>query len=207
MAAFLIDSLVTFALYWGLFFVFAERKPEDFDEVDRAVEFNAKLTLGDDTWGISGGDALLFFAIFFVAGLLYWVVLPGVRGYTVGKLALGIRVVDRRGRCPAGIGRNALRQLVWIADDFPYFIPALTGFIVALTSEGNRRIGDIAAGTYVVRKQAVGTAVEEIVTDLPTAPPPAAAEPSAPPGWHPDPSGQARLRWWDGSRWTDQTSA
>ncbi|MGH9081153.1 MAG: DUF2510 domain-containing protein [Acidimicrobiales bacterium] len=27
----------------------------------------------------------------------------------------------------------------------------------------------------------------------------------APPGWHPDPSGQYRLRWWDGARWTEHT--
>ena len=28
-----------------------------------------------------------------------------------------------------------------------------------------------------------------------------------PPGWYPDPQGQARLRYWDGNAWTDQTSA
>ncbi len=27
--------------------------------------------------------------------------------------------------------------------------------------------------------------------------------PTAPPGWYPDPWGGDRLRWWDGSRWTD----
>jgi hypothetical protein len=26
-----------------------------------------------------------------------------------------------------------------------------------------------------------------------------------PPGWHPDPSGQHRLRWWDGTRWSEHT--
>ncbi|MGH3281944.1 MAG: DUF2510 domain-containing protein [Trebonia sp.] len=28
----------------------------------------------------------------------------------------------------------------------------------------------------------------------------------SPPGWHPDPYGQARLRWWDGTQWTGHTS-
>jgi hypothetical protein len=28
----------------------------------------------------------------------------------------------------------------------------------------------------------------------------------APAGWYPDAGGQARLRWWDGARWTDHTS-
>ena len=27
-----------------------------------------------------------------------------------------------------------------------------------------------------------------------------------PANWYPDPHGQARLRWWDGSRWTDQVA-
>jgi hypothetical protein len=27
-----------------------------------------------------------------------------------------------------------------------------------------------------------------------------------PAGWYPDPSGQSRLRWWDGGRWTDHAS-
>jgi hypothetical protein len=28
----------------------------------------------------------------------------------------------------------------------------------------------------------------------------------SPPAWHPDPHGQARLRWWDGTKWTTHTS-
>jgi hypothetical protein len=27
-----------------------------------------------------------------------------------------------------------------------------------------------------------------------------------PPGWYSDPAGQARLRWWDGNRWTDHSA-
>jgi hypothetical protein len=29
---------------------------------------------------------------------------------------------------------------------------------------------------------------------------------TTPPGWYPDPSGQARLRWWDGARWTEHSA-
>jgi uncharacterized protein DUF2510 len=37
---------------------------------------------------------------------------------------------------------------------------------------------------------------------------PAGGEGGGPPaGWYPDPQGQARLRYWDGGNWTDQTSA
>ncbi|MGV9713639.1 GmrSD restriction endonuclease domain-containing protein [Gordonia sp. NPDC003424] len=31
--------------------------------------------------------------------------------------------------------------------------------------------------------------------------------PPTPPGWHPDPSGSDRLRWWDGSEWTEHYHA
>ncbi len=35
----------------------------------------------------------------------------------------------------------------------------------------------------------------------------AAAEPSIPAGWYPDPSGGGGQRWWDGTQWTDQAQA
>ncbi|TWS18587.1 DUF2510 domain-containing protein [Tsukamurella asaccharolytica] len=28
--------------------------------------------------------------------------------------------------------------------------------------------------------------------------------PTPPPGWHPDPAGSSRFRWWDGTMWTEQ---
>lgn len=149
--AFIIDFLLTGAFYWGLFFLLAERMAF---EPPSAVK--AWLSLGDTTYAITGGKAALFFLIFFVVGLAYWVVLPGLTGYTLGKAVTGVRVVKADGTVPAGIGRNFLRQLVWIADDFPYFIPGLTGFIVARATEGHRRIGDLAASTYVVRTKAAG---------------------------------------------------
>jgi hypothetical protein len=40
-------------------------------------------------------------------------------------------------------------------------------------------------------------------TPAASAPPP---QQNPPADWYPDPHGQARLRWWDGSQWTDQTA-
>jgi hypothetical protein len=36
--------------------------------------------------------------------------------------------------------------------------------------------------------------------------PTAGTQANPPADWYPDPHGQARLRWWDGSQWTDQTA-
>jgi hypothetical protein len=38
------------------------------------------------------------------------------------------------------------------------------------------------------------------------APPPSAAVTTPPPGWYPDPQRHARLRYWDGTAWSDATS-
>lgn len=193
--AFLIDLLATSIVNFGVFFALAEKGEE---AADGSVF--AQLTLNDDTWAVTGGSAALYYLITIGFGLLWWVVLPGIKGWTPGKLALGIRVVDEQGGCPAGIWRNLVRQLMWVADSFPYLIPYLTGFITALSSKGQRRVGDMVAGTYVVRADAVGQ------PPLPPVQPLAPAATAVPPGWHPDPQGQRRLRWWDGTRWTDQTS-
>lgn len=198
--AFIIDFLLTGALYWGLFFLLAERMA--FKPLSSVI---ASLTLGDTTYAITGGRAALFFLIFFVVGLAYWVVLPGLTGFTLGKAITGVRVVKADGTLPAGIGRNFLRQLVWIADDFPYLIPGLTGFIVALATEGHRRVGDLAASTYVVKREAAG---RPLTLGSASGGQSAAAGAAAgePPGWYPDPQGEARLRYWDGRAWTGQTS-
>ena len=47
-------------------------------------------------------------------------------------------------------------------------------------------------------------AVPGLASPSPSAPP--AAVPTSPPAWHPDPLGQHRLRYWDGTSWTEHTS-
>jgi uncharacterized RDD family membrane protein YckC len=93
----------------------------------------------------------VWLAIVVVLALAIFVVLPGLRGISPGKALAGIRVVNSAG-APPGIGRALVRALLWIADLFPYILPGLVGFVVARSSRGNQRIGDMAASTWVVRR-------------------------------------------------------
>jgi uncharacterized RDD family membrane protein YckC len=224
--AFVIDFLISGVVYWILFFLFAERQASE-----PVGGIKATLNLGDTVYAITGGKATLFFLIYFVAGLAYWAVLPGIRGFTVGKAVAGIRVVRADGTVPAGVGPNLLRQVVGIVDYFPYFLPGLVGFITALATPGHRRVGDMAAGTYVVSKEVAGRplvadtaapaaaaappaaaapAAQPAAPTQPPPPQPAAASPpaatTAPAGWYADPRGEARLRYWDGQQWTGHTA-
>ncbi len=131
--------------------------------------------------GSNPGSNVVYWGLNF--GLL--VVLQGFTGWTPGKLVTGIRTVREDGR-PPGFVKALLRWLLWIVDGFPYFLP-LVGFITGLTTVGHRRVGDMAAKTFVVRKDAAGSpvSVPGLSSATPggpwatTAPPP----PGAPGGW------------------------
>ena len=172
-----------------------------------------------------GGNRTLWILINSIASIGILWVMQGLTGKTPGKAMMGIRVVNAEGQ-PPGIWRAALRSILWIIDDFPYIIPLLTGFITSLTSQRNQRVGDMVASTFVVDKNAAGSPTGQVgggqfggggAPPYGAPPPTGAPVPSsAPPpsgggeqkaDWYPDPQGQARLRYWDGQRWTDHTSA
>jgi uncharacterized RDD family membrane protein YckC len=148
--------------------------------------------------------------------ILLFIVMQGLTGKTPGKAVLGIKVVKGDGS-PPGLLRTLGRELMWIVD---FWIVAL---IAALASQNNQRLGDMVAGTYVVDKNfagAIPTAAQPAAVSAggggygppPSGAPAATAPPPEqqgdwPADWYPDPQGQARLRYWDGQRWTEHTSA
>ncbi|MEX2294034.1 MAG: RDD family protein [Acidimicrobiales bacterium] len=90
---------------------------------------------------------------------MYWggtfvllVVVQGLTGRTIGKALTGVRTVREDGTRP-GIGKAFVRWAFWVIDAFPYVVPLL-GPILALTTQGHRRVGDMAAKTFVVRSSA-----------------------------------------------------
>ena len=70
------------------------------------------------------------------------------RGSTPGKAVMHLRVVRASGE-PIGLSEAAVRNLVRIADFLPFGY--VLGGICAMSSRDGRRLGDMAAGTVVVR--------------------------------------------------------
>jgi uncharacterized RDD family membrane protein YckC len=71
-------------------------------------------------------------------------------GQTLGKMALGIRVVAADEAEPLDLARAARRTLVWLA----LAIPAGLGFVTTLFTQDHRGLHDRLAGTRVVRASA-----------------------------------------------------
>ncbi len=99
-------------------------------------------------------------------------VLQGVTGAAAGKHMLGLRVVRADGSV-AGFGWNALRTLLLFVataiTGFCFGIGWIAEMIVAGVTKRHQRVGDMAAGTFVVRKESVGRpVVEPVVAAWPT---------------------------------------
>jgi uncharacterized membrane protein SpoIIM required for sporulation/uncharacterized RDD family membrane protein YckC len=71
-------------------------------------------------------------------------------GRTPGKQALGIRVVMDTGR-PVTAGAAVVRNLVRLLDCYFPLLPILPALLLMFVSKSNKRLGDMAAGTIVVR--------------------------------------------------------
>jgi uncharacterized membrane protein SpoIIM required for sporulation/uncharacterized RDD family membrane protein YckC len=81
----------------------------------------------------------------------YYVLFEGLRdGQTPGKRLLKLRVVQDGG-FSVSFAASAVRNLVRLLDMQP-FPTALLGLAVALVSRSGKRLGDMAAGTIVVRE-------------------------------------------------------
>ena len=101
---------------------------------------------GEASASLEGLPALIFFLLV----VLYYIVLEGYLGQTLGKMLLGIEVVREETEAVPGIGAAAIRTLLRLVDGFFFYLVA---FIAVLASAKNQRLGDMAARTLVVRKQ------------------------------------------------------
>ena len=71
-------------------------------------------------------------------------------GRTPGKQSLGIRVVMDTGQ-PLTTGAAVVRNLVRLLDCYFPLVPVLPAMLLMFLNKSNKRLGDMAAGTIVVR--------------------------------------------------------
>ena len=85
------------------------------------------------------------------AFLAYFVLLEALNGgRTVGKQALGIRVVMETGHSVTPTGA-VVRGLFRLLDCYLPILPFLPGLVLIFLQRRNQRLGDLVAGTIVVR--------------------------------------------------------
>jgi uncharacterized RDD family membrane protein YckC len=108
------------------------------------------MQIGDTVYEADIGATAALDVLFTV---LYFGILEGVMGATLGKGATGLRVVKEDGTLQ-GVPKSLLRWLVFAVDG-PLSL-FLCGIITSATSQGHRRLGDMSAHTYVVAKESVG---------------------------------------------------
>lgn len=145
--AFLIDLVVQFALVFVLTIALA------------VVGVHADSDLA---------DTLIFIAYLFPL-VFYPVILETLwRGRTLGKAALGLRVVRDDGG-PAPFTSIFFRELVGLLLEKPGISLGIVGVITMLSSERSRRVGDLFAGTMVVTERIPGRDSAPIVMPPPLA--------------------------------------
>jgi uncharacterized RDD family membrane protein YckC len=99
---------------------------------------------------ISGQWAVaLFIFVVFLFNWGYFTLFEAFwNGRTPGKRVAHIRVIQRSGRA-IGLFESMARNLVRYIDQIPFFY--LVGFIAMFVTRQHQRLGDLAAGTLVVR--------------------------------------------------------
>lgn len=129
--------------------------------IDAAVTVAITVALGVFVWVLAllelaltkniGFSVAAFFNLQFVVHWGYFILLESVwAGQTVGKRAMGLRVIQESG-VRVGFYQSVLRNLFRPMDLLPAFY--LVGGAFTLFTESQQRLGDLVAGTIVVRER------------------------------------------------------
>ncbi len=98
--------------------------------------------------GSTGAALVLVFGSFVVIFGYFWVSESLWSGQTIGKKAFRLRAVGDRGE-PLTFAQAGIRNIVRIVDFLPYAYGV--GLIVLFANGKGKRLGDLAAGTIVVK--------------------------------------------------------
>lgn len=145
--AFLLDALIQAGLLLAVFIV------------AMCVTGGAVALMGSNGGSVADVWMAVTGLVIFLITFGYYMIYEGrCNGQTVGKRAMGLRVIREEGT-PIDYASSAIRNLVRIIEVLPF--PVVCG-ITIFASPRYKRLGDYAAGTLVVKERAPSTAVPQI---------------------------------------------
>lgn len=97
-------------------------------------------------FSLEGTPAILTFTFTTLFALIYFWILEGFFGATLGKMMIGIKVVEKNG-AKCNLKSSFIRNLLRVVDGIAFY---LVGFIIAIFSKLRQRLGDYLANTVVV---------------------------------------------------------
>lgn len=119
-----------------------------FFPVTKVVKGTWLMTSADHIWRIGWMISDPLCVIFFIVIVAYYVLLEACLGWTVGKRLLDLRVIAVDGSKP-GLKKSLIRNALRLVDGLPAF--SILGVVMILLTKERTRLGDIVAGTRVVR--------------------------------------------------------
>ena len=139
------------------------------DGLAQGLLFVAILLLVAASGGTEATTAAFTIVGIVVAGLAYPVLMESLlRGRTLGKMALGLRVVRDDGG-PIGVRHALVRGLVGFFVERPGITSGSAAVICALLNSQGKRLGDLAAGTIVVQERVAHTHQGQVAMPPPLA--------------------------------------
>ncbi len=103
---------------------------------------------GSLTFQYQGEAAIPVLTAYVVVWILYFAILEGTMGATLGKKVVKIKVVKEDGSA-CGIGPAFVRTLLRIIDGLPFLY--IIGMVLIARSDKKQRLGDRVAKTVVVK--------------------------------------------------------
>ena len=154
--AYLVDALLIAAILLVTIWVTGDVKrssqgcPDPIPKNHSCIDYNHQALV------VNNRVFVWFTLLVIVLFTLFFGLIPGITGASPGKSLLGIRVVRADGTKP-GWKRGLLRSVCWGLDGLMLVLP--TAMWLAALTPRHRRLGDYAAQTYVVRRDAAGRPV------------------------------------------------
>ena len=118
------------------------------DQILIGVALVVLIFAGVLSTSMSAGAVIVIMGVQWVLWLVYFTILEGSSGQTIGKRFMNIRVISADGS-DLSYAQAMVRSLLRIVDSLPTLY--ILGIILVIVTRERQRLGDMVAGSVVIR--------------------------------------------------------